>query len=340
MALRLANMTTNISSLPPFVNHLDFANMTDDLRRGWSQAFFVARVLAPAYPNPLDLISSIPRHIQFFVSIQSLSWPNQERAILQRINTVLNRTWTLQELYNRTGQVAAGFAQCANCLNGFQAGNNGTCDRCPPNCLECSAGSCSVCREGFFESGGVCNPCTPPCATCDTSATSCTRCNPPLSLVSSTCIQCAEPCATCSAANVSSCTTCKRPFSLTADSGTCFRCNQDLCVECQPGNASICLECRFGATLVDGRCQFCPANCSSCSSGSPPTCFECLSGYKLVALGNNTLCLPCGPGCIRCSDESCLECQPGTFLNADTGRCQRCKQGCKECTSLEVCTLS
>ena len=221
---------------------LDFFNMTDDLRRGWIQAFYVMKLSITAYPNPSDLIASIPRHIQFMTSIQNYTWPDQERAILQRINTVLAKNWTLPELYYRTGLIAATFTQCAECQPGFQNNTNGTaCERCPVGCQNCTGGTCSACQDGFFDNGGNCTRCTAPCAACDTSATSCTRCLPPASLSGSTCILCAEPCATCSSSNTTSCLTCKRPFSLTADSGTCFRCNQDLCVDCQPGNTSICI---------------------------------------------------------------------------------------------------
>lgn len=94
--------------------------------------------------------------------------------------------------------------------------------------------------------------------------------------------------------------------------------------------------------MVNGRCQFCPANCSTCSTGSaaaPPVCFTCLAGFQLTTVGNDTRCLPCGPGCVRCSDGTCLECQTGTFLNSANATCMKCKQGCKQCTGLEACTL-
>ena len=122
-----------------------------------------------------------------------------------------------------------------------------------------------------------------------------------------------------------------------------MRCSQDICRTCDTTNTSICLECVAGATLVSGVCQRCPPNCATCSLSTPPVCFSCINGFSISTVNNVTSCVPCGKGCMKCSDSDatvCLQCQPGTYLNTTNATCLRCKQGCKECSSFEVCTVS
>ena len=53
------------------------------------------------------------------------------------------------------------------------------CGACPSNCNNCTVGSaCDICTEGYFaDTDNLCYPCTPPCSTCETSATYCLLCN-------------------------------------------------------------------------------------------------------------------------------------------------------------------
>ena len=88
--------------------------------------------------------------------------------------------------------------------------------------------------------------------------------------------------------------------------------------------------------------MLCPPNCNTCSLSTPPNCFECAQGFSLMIVNNLTTCAPCGRGCVSCSSTNasvCLVCQPGTYLDSSTASCLRCKQGCKEFTSLEICTV-
>jgi len=79
----------------PFLNDLDFAGMPEEMRGGWLQAFFVVKVAGASGVDLGTLVSSIPSYLQFINSIQALSPLDQERAIIRKINQVLNKTWTI-----------------------------------------------------------------------------------------------------------------------------------------------------------------------------------------------------------------------------------------------------
>lgn len=58
-----------------------------------------------------------------------------------------------------------------------------TCSIIPNNCTSCSAGdryllnnNC-LCKEGFYDNGGVCIACDVKCRTCANTATNCLACN-------------------------------------------------------------------------------------------------------------------------------------------------------------------
>lgn len=101
-ALNLSAGPPAPGTLPPFLNGLDFANMTNDTRRGWIQAFLLTKLAAPVYPTPEALIASIPQHIQFLGSLQNMTEADQQLAILRRVNQVLGKNWTLFEFGNKT----------------------------------------------------------------------------------------------------------------------------------------------------------------------------------------------------------------------------------------------
>lgn len=230
---------------------------------------------------------------------------------------------------------------CVDCIRGFQTDLAGNCIICPLNCAECSAGSCQTCKMGFYLSSGVCNSCNSICAACSGSASNCISCMPPKLLSSGTCITCADQCSSCLSATPNSCLTCKIPFSLLPNTaGSCYRCSQDVCLECDGANTSLCFSCRNGSSLINGRCQPCPMNCISCSPYtvlSPTVCYQCSQGFLLSTV--NGTCIPCGPGCLNClSLNTCSECQVGLYLNFTSGICQLCREGCTECSSFNNCT--
>ena len=69
--------------------------MPVEMRGGWLQAFFVVKVAEGSGVNLVTLIPNIASYLQFINSIQTLSPLDQERAILRKINQVLNKTWTI-----------------------------------------------------------------------------------------------------------------------------------------------------------------------------------------------------------------------------------------------------
>lgn len=68
----------------------------------------------------------------------------------------------------------------------------------------------------------------------------CTSCAAPYSLYGDTCVACNSPCKTCTD-DPDFCVTCIRPFSLEPDAnGVCYRCAQDLCLDCLDTNDTLC----------------------------------------------------------------------------------------------------
>lgn len=125
-------------------------------------------------------------------------------------------------------------------------------DTCAAGCASCTsaaAGSCTVCREGYTLSGGVCYQrpvgCPVNCAQC-TATGVCQECASGYALsTTKACVACrASNCKTCTA-SVDTCSACRDGYSMIG--GTCQQsCLVERCSSCLPSNNARCLTCENG----------------------------------------------------------------------------------------------
>lgn len=135
-------------------------------------------------------------------------------------------------------------------------------DTCAAGCAACAStavGACTVCREGYSLSSGVCYQepigCPSSCAQC-TSTGVCQECDPGYALsATKTCEACtASHCETCTTA-LDSCTTCQATYTMI--DGVCEPiCLATHCIKCVPANSSKCATCENGyAVSGTGTCN-------------------------------------------------------------------------------------
>ncbi len=82
-------------------------------------------------------MASIPDHIDFYVENQNKSQSQLQLLILNRVNSIVGRNWTMADYVKKIGQIASNFTNCTICSVGFTlfaSGNNSMCQRCPIGC--------------------------------------------------------------------------------------------------------------------------------------------------------------------------------------------------------------
>lgn len=62
---------------------------------------------------------------------------DQQRAILNQVNTMTNKNFTQQQLDQKEAQIAANMTLCANCTTGFQMTllPSSICTNCAAHCV-------------------------------------------------------------------------------------------------------------------------------------------------------------------------------------------------------------
>jgi len=180
------------------------------------------------------------------------------------------------------------------CPNGYYS-NGAVCNACPHGCSVCSSSTlCSNCTSGYVLTGGLCYE-TCPAATFQSA-----------NLVENVkiCLSCSSNCLNCTSAyNCSACQTnyhlqdglctrnCSNFYYLSPNAG-CLRCSAN-CLKCT--NASYCLQC-FSSFMYNHACIL------SC-----PT-----SAYPVLS---NMTCQDCQSPCLTCSSQhTCLSCISNYFL--------------------------
>lgn len=125
------------------------------------------------------------------------------------------------------------------------------------------------------------------------------------------CTACVGNCRTCNPANVSSCLTCKRGFTLVGTD--CIHQCERGCMECDATNSSICITCLQGNALKqNGKCVKCLGSCSgSCDPRNISICLTCVDGFEL----KDNQCKRCPMGCATCLVGECSTCVPGYTLS-------------------------
>ncbi|XP_069891868.1 proprotein convertase subtilisin/kexin type 5 isoform X2 [Dipodomys merriami] len=222
----------------------------------------------------------------------------------------------------------------ASCPHGTWASDrSGRCEHCAEGCGSCStADRCATCRvqpdlplflhegrcysrcpERFYATGGLCEPCSSPCRTCEGNATDCQTCEEGFVLAGR---ECREAC----------------PEKHVAVDGVCKRC-PEMCQECL--HERTCKECMPDFFLHEDTCH------QSCPQGSYSHAGQCITCHED--------CLQCsGPeadDCEQCADISkslykgqCLdECPVGAYYEEETESCQDCPKFCHTCSSPGTC---
>lgn len=165
-----------------------------------------------------------------------------------------------------------------------------TCQQCLYDCYTCtSATACATCNAttnyrslnssrckplaGYYDNGTnnpVAQPCSSPCATCQTTATYCTSCVTGYYLKGSQCLACNSAMIFCNVCN-----------------------NASYCILCASGTSGpSCTNCTSSEypSPINGACITCSSvitNCQSCSSNT--SCLLCQNNYTLYS-GTNCSC--------------------------------------------------
>ena len=229
--------------------------------------------------------------------------------------------------------------QVCNCVSGYHANTAGACvqsscsvaavgDYCSSclsvlgvtQCIQCISGLERVlvlpqqkceCRDGFYQSSGICMACGEGCARC--TATQCTQC-------------------VASASNLTgNASTCKCPdgfFFATSPIRYCKRC-PNYTLTCS--NLAQALTCVANFNLVNGACT-CPTGNFINTLGQ---CLPCVSGCTNCQ--STTTCLACQPPLLLQNSLCVSRCGPGYFQNGFT--CTACSAGCAMCKGANICLI-
>ena len=135
--------------------------------------------------------------------------------------------------------------------------------------------------------------------------------------------------------NSSFCLECKSTFYL-SPSNKCVKCSSNFtnCFNSNLKNSVIGTECAdsyFLDTKIN-KCVKCPDNCQICSNKGCTLCHPYFSLY-------HHKCFVCSDSnCIQCiSNNKCILCKNGFFVNNKTNSCIRCPQNCQICSSSKIC---
>lgn len=220
--------------------------------------------------------------------------------------------------------------KCKSCVakHGIDPSDEKKCIPCADaNCEKCdvNAAACTQCKPKFGLQNGACEACSENCLEC-TSTTDCTKCDAKFALKSGACEACPAGCDECN--DKGECTKCS-PGSNFLDKTTkqCKPCKEN-CLSCTDGET--CSQCKSGYYLyqnacqtacpaafasVNGVCARCAANCQACEAFD--TCTKCNTGFYV----QNNQCTQCPTNCGECSSTGqCLSCNAGTTLQSD-GTC-------------------
>ena len=223
---------------------------------------------------------------------------------------------------------------CVECCDKGFFNNNGTCDKCGPNCDDCAnQKQCTVCADGFLLENGkcvkvcsrgmvanppVCKPCEVSndpnnlCITCDPlTRKECKTCDSNYFLKNGVCVpDCGPNYYPVVAAPYKECKPC------TTNCPVCN--NSEKCLDCRPrfNKNGLCVEeCGKGFVPKDDKtCTQClPQNCKKCDRNNGATCIHCEVGYYV----KDRQCVKdCGKGysltngvCEPCVDPKCINCK-------------------------------
>ena len=90
---------------------------------------------------------------------------------------------------------------------------------------------------------------------------------------------------------------------------------------------NICRKCSNGYYLDNNECKSCMPHCVKCSNGKE--CDEC--GVNTVLSQDKSQCID------STSYKTSIQCNEGYYYDLNTGKCHKCINNCKRCSSNEQC---
>ena len=100
----------------------------------------------------------------------------------------------------------------------------------------------------------------------------------------------------------------------------------------------------LGTLRIDNACDKSVLHCKSCEAEKPKICQTCDIKYRKNSAVDPPVCVRCTTGCLKCSEDTCIQCEDGWFENkesekGDDDSCKKCDPNCKSCsTSKATCT--
>ncbi|ELP87958.1 protein serine/threonine kinase, putative [Entamoeba invadens IP1] len=171
------------------------------------------------------------------------------------------------------------------------------------NCLERTNKGCFRCADTYYNSDGICLPCTKNCKSCY-NATYCTKCPEQYYLnLNMECQSSGQLAITCS---------------LTLPNG------------------AGCAICNDGYYKVSKDCLECDGSCKTCLISDE--CSSCKDDYFALP-EESKLCFPKSnlTHCEEVTGTGCNNCSVGYYL--EKRRCHKCMEHCEKCTSLNTCNM-
>ena len=193
---------------------------------------------------------------------------------------------------------------CTSCYPGYII-NAGSCEEGieDPNCKKGQGKMCMECFPGFYLELGLCKQVSPLCKGSNPSTGACTSCYPGYELKGGSC-----------------------QLETTRDPN---------CKKFQSSDSNYCMTCYSGLIALNGQCKkqnpLCKtinnesADCQSCWPGYVLQEGQCLLPSKTVAAASG----PVDPYCIKQSNQLCIECSRGYYLNQQTQTCALADPRCK-----------
>ena len=236
---------------------------------------------------------------------------------------------------------------CLSCQSEYSLTTNGKCQKCIPNCTDCSdENSCNTCANGFqyLKDSHICqSQClkgeyysneNKKCLKCSNFGLGCQECFDYLNFWGGPCI------------------TCKTGYTKNEKNGFCeLQCQENEFYDHNDNNCKSCSSIQ--------KCITCYQNifndnitCESCESGYSSTIVKCIP-YCLnlsshcddchVDIDNNPKCFVCSPGYILNSSTGQCDkvCSIGTYYDLQNNQCIKCSDymaNCSQCDSLDSCS--
>lgn len=152
------------SSLPSYMNGLDFANMNPFHMYRWTYAYFAYHSIAPYLtPGQNQIYSIFTNGASYINGIVSETFPTQMNLVWARIKSYFGLDLSINQIISTIGYFAGTRASYSSCLSGYfyNSSLSPVCQVCSTNCYNCSSASvCLKCILGYYFNQGSCMQCS------------------------------------------------------------------------------------------------------------------------------------------------------------------------------------